>query len=216
MPTPAAATWRSATRRCASAPAPARESYLRAEKVIEAAKATGAQAIHPGYGFLSENEQFAAACAKAGLVFIGPPPKAIRAMGSKSRGQGADGKGQGAAGAGLSRHAPGCELPARRGEPHRLSGADQGERRRWRQGHARGARREGVRGGAGLLQTRSSEFLRRRPRARRELPRPAAPHRDPGVRRHARQLPLPVRARLLGAAPPPEGHRRGAGAGHER
>jgi 3-methylcrotonyl-CoA carboxylase alpha subunit len=65
-------------------PAPAKESYLRADKIIEAALATGAQAIHPGYGFLSENEDFAQACAKAGLVFIGPPASAIRAMGSKS------------------------------------------------------------------------------------------------------------------------------------
>ncbi len=65
-------------------PAPARESYLRGELIVAAAKATGAQAIHPGYGFLSENEDFAQACADAGLVFIGPPPAAIRAMGSKS------------------------------------------------------------------------------------------------------------------------------------
>jgi 3-methylcrotonyl-CoA carboxylase alpha subunit len=65
-------------------PAPAKESYLRGDKIIEAALATGAQAIHPGYGFLSENEDFAEACAKAGLVFIGPPASAIRAMGSKS------------------------------------------------------------------------------------------------------------------------------------
>jgi 3-methylcrotonyl-CoA carboxylase alpha subunit len=65
-------------------PAPAKESYLCADKIIEAALATGAQAIHPGYGFLSENEGFANACAKAGLVFIGPPASAIRAMGSKS------------------------------------------------------------------------------------------------------------------------------------
>src|SRR6201997_4640000 len=61
-----------------------RESYLRWERIIEAAKATGAQAIHPGYGFLSENEDFAQACADAGLVFIGPPPSAIRAMGLKA------------------------------------------------------------------------------------------------------------------------------------
>jgi 3-methylcrotonyl-CoA carboxylase alpha subunit len=61
-----------------------RESYLRAERIIEAARATGAQAVHPGYGFLSENEDFAQACADAGLVFIGPPASAIAAMGSKS------------------------------------------------------------------------------------------------------------------------------------
>jgi 3-methylcrotonyl-CoA carboxylase alpha subunit len=61
-----------------------KDSYLRWEKIIEAAKATGAQAIHPGYGFLSENEEFAQACAKAGLVFIGPPAAAILAMGLKA------------------------------------------------------------------------------------------------------------------------------------
>ena len=65
-------------------PSPARESYLVAEKILAAAKATGAQAVHPGYGFLSENEAFAEACAKEGVVFIGPPASAIRAMGSKS------------------------------------------------------------------------------------------------------------------------------------
>ena len=61
-----------------------RDSYLRWERIIEAARATGAQAIHPGYGFLSENEEFAQACADAGLVFIGPPPAAIQAMGLKA------------------------------------------------------------------------------------------------------------------------------------
>lgn len=64
-------------------PAP-RDSYLRAERILEVAKATGAQAVHPGYGFLSENEGFAQACADAGIAFIGPPPSAIAAMGSKS------------------------------------------------------------------------------------------------------------------------------------
>src|SRR5437764_6607486 len=65
-------------------PAPARESYLVGARIVAAAKAAGAQAIHPGYGFLSENEAFAAQCADAGLVFVGPPAAAIRAMGSKS------------------------------------------------------------------------------------------------------------------------------------
>ncbi|QTN30181.1 acetyl/propionyl/methylcrotonyl-CoA carboxylase subunit alpha [Rhodoferax sp. AJA081-3] len=61
-----------------------KDSYLRWEKIIAAAHATGAQAIHPGYGFLSENEEFARACAKAGLVFIGPPASAIKDMGLKA------------------------------------------------------------------------------------------------------------------------------------
>jgi len=65
-------------------PPPPRESYLDGEAIIAIAKKARAQAIHPGYGFLSENELFAAACARAGLVFIGPPPAAIAAMGSKS------------------------------------------------------------------------------------------------------------------------------------
>ena len=61
-----------------------KDSYLRWQAIIEAAQATGAQAIHPGYGFLSENEDFAQACAAAGLVFIGPPASAIKAMGLKA------------------------------------------------------------------------------------------------------------------------------------
>jgi 3-methylcrotonyl-CoA carboxylase alpha subunit len=62
-----------------------RDSYLRWDRIIEAAQATGAQAIHPGYGFLSENEEFARACTEAGLVFIGPPASAIQAMGLKAQ-----------------------------------------------------------------------------------------------------------------------------------
>jgi 3-methylcrotonyl-CoA carboxylase alpha subunit len=65
-------------------PAPARESYLVGERILDVACRSGAEAIHPGYGFLSENARFAEACTAAGIVFIGPPAAAIRAMGSKS------------------------------------------------------------------------------------------------------------------------------------
>src|SRR6266436_5329516 len=64
-------------------PPPVGESYLSIDRILEAAHKSGAEAIHPGYGFLSENEAFATACENAGLVFIGPPAHAIQAMGDK-------------------------------------------------------------------------------------------------------------------------------------
>src|ERR1051325_685600 len=65
-------------------PAPSRESYLRVDKIIEIARKCGADAVHPGYGFLAEREDFAAACAAAGIAFIGPKPSSIAAMGDKA------------------------------------------------------------------------------------------------------------------------------------
>src|SRR5258708_831272 len=69
---------------CLIGPSPARESYLKITAILDAARKSGAEAVHPGYGFLSENAEFAEACAAAGIVFIGPPAPAIRAMGSKA------------------------------------------------------------------------------------------------------------------------------------
>ena len=82
---PTAPRWRSAwPTKPRTRPAPSSESYLRIDKIIDAARRHGAEAIHPGYGFLSENADFAEACAAAGIVFIGPPAEAIRKMGSKT------------------------------------------------------------------------------------------------------------------------------------
>ena len=75
---------RDADRSVLLGPAPARESYLDVERILAAARESGADAIHPGYGFLSENWRFAEACARAGLTFIGPPPAAVQAMGDKA------------------------------------------------------------------------------------------------------------------------------------
>src|SRR5438128_7068255 len=64
-------------------PAPAAQSYLRIDAILDVAKRSGAQAVHPGYGFLSENATFVEACEQAGIIFIGPPAGAMRLMGSK-------------------------------------------------------------------------------------------------------------------------------------
>jgi len=79
----AAAVWREADEAVLIGPAPARDSYLSVERVLEAARRTGAHAIHPGYGFLSEDWRFAKSCEEAGIVFVGPSWRVIQQMGDK-------------------------------------------------------------------------------------------------------------------------------------
>src|SRR5450830_1177905 len=140
------------------------DSYLRVERLLEAARATGADAVHPGYGFLSENADFAQAVLDAGLHWIGPPPEAIRALGSKA----------GAKALALAHGVP-C-LPGYAGEGQRPE--------------------------------RGPGRLRRRPPADRAGPAAATPCRAAGVCRPPWPRGAPGRARLLGAAAPPEDHRR--------
>ncbi len=196
-------------------PAPAPLSYLAIDKIIAAATAAGADCIHPGYGFLAENAEFAEACTAAGIVFIGPPPAAIRAMGLKDRAKALMEKAGVPVVPGLSRRAAGADIPQGEGLRDRLSGADQGGRGRRRQGHAPRRPPRRFRCRARERAARGAGGLRRCARADREIRVVAAPHRNAGVRRRARQRHPSERARLLAAAAPPEGDRGGAGARHD-
>jgi len=178
-------------------PAAARESYLRGDALLDAARTTGAQAIHPGYGFLSENADFADACAAAGITFIGPPASAIRAMGDKSAAKALMAKagvplppgyhGDQQAPDFLRTQADAIGYPVLiKASAGGLPGTDQGQRRwRW-QGHAQGRAQRGLRRCAGQLPARGGLGVRQRPRAGREVCRAPAPYRDPGIRRQPR------------------------------
>ena len=133
-----ASTWRWRTRRCGSGRRRRRRAICGASAIVEAALASGAEAIHPGYGFLSENPEFVEAVAAAGLVFIGPSAAAIRAMGLKDAAKALMAAAGRAGGAGVSRGGPGRRAAGGGGGGDRLSGADQGGGGRRRQGDAAG------------------------------------------------------------------------------
>jgi len=152
-----------------------KDSYLRWERILEAAKATGAEAVHPGYGFLSENEDFAKACAAAGLVFIGPPASAILAMGLKAESKR------------LMEQAGVPLVPGYHGadqDPPRAAGPRAARQTRWR---ASGSRRRG----------RAPAAWRLRWRPRRPPPCPPRIASAPCTRSRRRR---PTRTRRCGGA----------------
>ena len=195
-------------------PAQASESYLNINRIIETALLAGAQAIHPGYGFLSENPSFGYACEQAGIKFIGPSSKVLALMGNKVAARVEMKK------AGVP-VVPGCEelrhQPAA-GQSHRrpggLSGHRQTLRRRRRHRHEGGR----LRGRPGRSYRRLAEDggqgLRRAGRLYRKVHQPAAPHRVPDHGRQLRQRGLPGGARVLHPAALPEAHRGKPVSGH--
>jgi biotin carboxylase len=194
-------------RRGRDRPAPARESYLVIDKIIDAAGEGRRDAVHPGYGFLSENEDFAEACEAPGITFIGPPAERDAQDGQQ------DGRARV-----MARAA--CRS-SRRQRPRAARLPDEA-RRSPRRAIGFPVMLKAAAGGGGkgmrLVATEASSRAwearaarRRRVRRRHGLPREgdhqAAPRRDPGARRRARQRRPPRRARLLDPAPPPEGRR---------
>jgi 3-methylcrotonyl-CoA carboxylase alpha subunit len=186
-------------------PRPA-ESYLRGDRIIEVAKACGAHAIHPGYGFLSENEDFARAVEAAGLAFIGPTPEAIEKMGLKDRAKAIMEKAGVAVVPGY--HGQSQDAKLLRAEAKKI-------------GYPLLVKAVAGGGGKGMrLVTRDAEFDDQLAAARREAKNAfgddavllerfvEGPHHiEFRVRRHARPLRAPLRARVLDPAAPPEGAR---------
>ena len=192
------------------------DSYLSIEKIIAVAQKSGADSVHPGYGFLAENADFAQAVIDAGLTWIGPPPSAIEALGDKAKAKHIAERAKAPLAPGTKDAVEGRRRGRRVREGARAPGRHQGGLRRRRprpQGrpHPRGDPRRlrvgGPRGGLGVRP-------RRVPGG--EVPRQAAPRRDPVPGRPARQRRGRLDPRLLAAAPQPEARRGGARAVPQR
>ena len=197
-------------------PAPAAESYLRTEGIVEACTALGVDAVHPGYGFLSENAGFAEALAAQGICFVGPPVEAIRRMGDKLAAR------RLAVSAGL-RPIPGHDEAVRDadeavciarqiGYPVMLKAAAGGGGK----GMRVAANDEETRSRLRACREGSADELRGLAHLRRTLHRGAPSHRSSGHGGHARQHGAPRGAGVLGTAPSPEGDRGNAFGVHRR
>jgi propionyl-CoA carboxylase alpha chain len=126
-------------------PAASKESYLAMDKIIAACKQTGAEAVHPGYGFLSENEEFSRRLEESGIIFIGPKHHSIAAMGDKIASKKLARRSQGQHHPRLQRGHRRFRYRRRHRQGYRLPGHDQGLCRWWRQGTARRLQRRGGR-----------------------------------------------------------------------
>jgi biotin carboxylase len=191
-------------------PAASKESYLVMDKIIAACKQTGAQAVHPGYGFLSENAEFSRRLEEEGIKFIGPKHYSVAKMGDKIESK---------------KLALAARVNTIPGYNEAISGPDEAVKIAQGIGYPVMIKASAGGGGKGLrvafndkeahegfssCVNEAKQRLRRRPRFHRKVRAGTAPHRNSGARRLARQLRLPERARLLDPASPPEGHRRGA------
>ena len=164
-------------------PPPAKDSYLNIPAILSAALVTGAEAIHPGYGFLAENAGFAEMVEAHGLTFIGPSPAHIRMMGDKITAKATMAKLGVPLVPGSDGAVPDIAKARDVAGQHRLPGADQGDRRRRRTRHEGGARRRLARGGVPHRAHRGARGVRQRCCVYREISRPSAPHRTAGAGR---------------------------------
>ena len=191
-------------------PAPARESYLSIEAIMAAGRLSGAEAIHPGYGFLSENAEFARACESAGVILVGPPARSDADHGRQDLREDRRGCCGRARSSGSVRRRHDRRRSRLRGRRGRLSGADQACGRWWRQGDAHGSRARLTCSGDRLRPTRIPVRLRRLDSVRRAIRAEAPTHRGAGPRGYAWQRRTSRRTRMQPPAPTPEDHRRSA------
>ncbi len=198
-------------------PAPARDSYLRADKILDIARRCGADAIHPGYGFLAEREDFARGCEDAGIVFIGPKPSSIAAMGDKTIARATVAKAgipvvPGTEGEGNLTDEELIRIAPQVGFPLLVKASAGGGGKGMREvTHGRGTAAP-----AAGRPPRGRSRLRRRKRVPRKAHPDGAPRGIPDPGRRRRQRHLPRRTRMLAPAPAPEAVRGGALALHRQ